>query len=127
RTRLLRVVHRRDPDVEGAVHGRDPAQRPAVGAQLYVRALWIAEQRVARDQRHFVDGGGRGGVARGGGGVFRRRRAGGQREADGGREQDAVHVWLSPWIEWRSIRREGMARAGRGQARGGARGGVACC
>src|SRR5690606_20292436 len=51
----VEVVGRRDPDVEHAVDRGDPAQVRAVGADLYVGALGVAEQRLARDQVDFLD------------------------------------------------------------------------
>src|SRR3546814_15497172 len=56
-----------------AVDRRDPAQVLAVGADLHVGALGIAEQRVARDQFDVFDGSRRGGGTGLGGrrGLFR--------------------------------------------------------
>src|SRR3546814_8289740 len=73
RTRAGDVVGWCDPDVEHAVDRRDPAQVLAVGADLHVGALGIAEQRVARDQFDVFDGSRRGGGSGLGGrrGLFR--------------------------------------------------------
>src|SRR3546814_577157 len=60
RARIGDVAGRCDPDVEHAVDRRDPAQVLAVGTDLHVGALGIAEQRVARDQFDVFDGSRRG-------------------------------------------------------------------
>src|SRR5690606_24431042 len=86
----VEVVGRRDPDVEDAVHRRHPAQVRAVGADLHVGALGVAEQCLARDQVDLVD---RGGAAAGGGirvAAVAAGTAGGQGQGDAAGEQQGV-------------------------------------
>ncbi|MCY1007340.1 hypothetical protein OV079_17635 [Nannocystis pusilla] len=71
RATLARVVGRRDVDVEHAVDRGDPAEVLAVGADLHVHALGVAEQQLARDELGLRRGGR--GERRRGGGLGRRR------------------------------------------------------
>ena len=87
----------RDPDVHHAIDRRDPAQVLAVRADLHARAFGIAEQRIARDQFHFLGCLGRGGCRRGGDRVVLLAAAGGQgKDEAGGDEQFAVAHGDSP-------------------------------
>jgi len=94
RARLAQVVGRGDPDVEHAVDRGDPAQVAAVGADLHVGTLGVAEQGVARDQPGRR--GGRTAGGRCGRGVVAGRRAvaGGKGQGEGetdSEQQSAIH------------------------------------